>query len=90
MSCVFCVCWKEFALNVNSYTTVPVLTKLHRSLHRVSLNENICSIFDLNSESLHWRSSHYTVTHVHAKNSNIQGRSPDMVKVIFHTLRNCS
>ena len=24
----------------------------------------------------HWRSSHYAVTHMHNKNSNIQGRSP--------------
>ena len=29
-------------------------------------------------------------THVRDKNSNIQGRSPNVVKVIFHTLRNCS
>ena len=37
----------------------------------------------------HWRSSHYAVTHVHNKNSNIQGRSSKVVKVIFHTIRNC-
>ena len=40
--------------------------------------------------SFHWRSSHYAVTHVQNKNSNIQGRSPNVVKVIFHTIRNCS
>ena len=28
----------------------------------------------------HWRSSHYAVTHVHNKNSNIQERSPNVVK----------
>ena len=28
--------------------------------------------------------------HVCNKNSNIQGRSPNVVKVIFHTIRNCS
>ena len=39
---------------------------------------------------MHWRSSHYAVTHVHNKNSNIQGRLPNVVKVIFHTIRNCS
>ena len=39
---------------------------------------------------MHWRSSHYVVTHMRNKNSNIQGRSPNEVKVIFHTKRNCS
>ena len=29
-------------------------------------------------------------TQVHNKNSNTQGSSPNVVKVIFHTLRNCS
>ena len=38
---------------------------------------------------LHWRSSHYAVTHVRNKN-NIQGRSPNTVKMIFNTIRNCS
>ena len=30
------------------------------------------------------------VTQVRNKNSNIQGRSSDVVKVIFHRIRNCS
>ena len=30
------------------------------------------------------------VTHMRNKNSNNQGRSPNVVKVIFHTIRNCS
>ena len=30
------------------------------------------------------------ITHVGNKNSNIQGRSPNVVKVIFHTIRNGS
>ena len=30
------------------------------------------------------------VTHMHNKNSNIQGRSPNVIKVLFHTIRNCS
>ena len=41
----------------------------------------------------HWRSSHYADTHVHNKIETfnlIQGRSPYMVKVMFHTIRNCS
>ena len=38
----------------------------------------------------HWRSSHYAVSHVRYKNSNIQGRSPNAEKVILHTIRNCS
>ena len=29
-------------------------------------------------------------THVRNKNSNTQGSSPNVVKVVFHTLRNCS
>ena len=29
-------------------------------------------------------------THMRNKNSNTQGSSPNVVKVIFHTLRNCS
>ena len=37
----------------------------------------------------HWRSSNYTVMHLHIKNSNIQGMSPNVVKVIFHIIRNC-
>ena len=32
---------------------------------------------------LHWRSSHYAVTHVRNKNSYIQGRSPNVVKSYF-------
>ena len=42
------------------------------------------------SEEYHWRSSHYAVTHVLNKNSNIQGRSTDVVEMIFHTKRNYS
>ena len=34
----------------------------------------------------HWHDS-YTATHVRNKNDNIQGRSPNVVKVIFHTIR---
>ena len=41
-------------------------------------------------DSVHWRSSRHAVTHVRNKNSNIQGRLPNVVKVIFHTERNCS
>ena len=40
------------------------------------------------SETL--RSSHYAVTHVRYKNSNNQGSSPNVVKVVFHSVRNCS
>ena len=33
---------------------------------------------------IHWRSSHYAVTHVHnKKNSHIQGRSPNVEKSDF-------
>ena len=44
----------------------------------------------LGSMGMHWHSSHYAVTHVYNKNSNIQVRSPYVVNVIFHTIRNCS
>ena len=30
------------------------------------------------------------IMHMRNKNSNIQGRSPNVVKVIFHAIRNCS
>ena len=39
---------------------------------------------------IQWRSSHYVVTVVRNKNGNIQGRSHNVVIVIFHTIRNCS
>ena len=32
----------------------------------------------------------YAITHMWNKNSNIRGRPPNVVKVIFHTIRNCS
>ena len=38
----------------------------------------------------HWRSPHYAVTHMLNKNSNIHGMSPNVVKVIYHTTRDCS
>ena len=44
----------------------------------------------LDRSIIHWRSSHYACTHVRNKNNNIQGRSPNVVKVIFHATRNCS
>ena len=34
----------------------------------------------------HWRSSHYAVTHVPNKKRNIQVGSPNVVKVIIHTI----
>ena len=37
----------------------------------------------------HWRSSHYAVTLVRNKYSNIQGRSPNVVSDL-HTISNCS
>ena len=39
---------------------------------------------------MHWRSSHYAVTHMPNKKSNIQGRSPYVVQMKFHAIRNCS
>ena len=50
----------------------------------------LCKPISFDKLSHHWRSSHYAVTHIRNKNSNFQGRSPNVVKVIFHTIRNCS
>ena len=65
----------------------PDDTAFHQSLHCLPLD--IIHLLRKKYKSFHWRSSHYTVTHVRIKNSNIQGRSPKVVKVIFHTIRNC-
>ena len=40
-------------------------------------------------KNIHWRSAPYALN-VRNKNSNIQGKPPNVVKVIFHTIRNCS
>ena len=40
--------------------------------------------------NFHWRSTITHATHVLNKNSNILGRSRDLVKVIVHIIRNCS
>ena len=42
------------------------------------------------SYDFHWRSSDYAVTHMCNENSNVEGRSPNVVKVIFHSIRNYS
>ena len=57
------------------------LTYFCSFLHRFHILTTSCT---------HWRSSHYTHTHVRNKNSNIQGRSPNVVKVLFHIIRYCS
>ena len=43
-----------------------------------------------NLNGIHWRSPHYPMMLVGNKKGNLQGRSPNEVKVIFHTTRNCS
>ena len=37
---------------------------------------------------MHWRSSHYAVTHVRIKDSKFKGRSSNVVKLSVHTLGN--
>ena len=37
-----------------------------------------------------WHNYHYALTHAPNKNSNNQGRSLNVVKVILHAIRNCS
>ena len=41
-------------------------------------------------DNFHWGSFHYAVTHLRNKDINIQGRSPNVVKEIIHTIKNCS
>ena len=41
------------------------------------------------SQEGQWSSSHSAVTQMRNKNRNIQGRSPNVVKAVFHTKRNC-
>ena len=49
-----------------------------------------CSVTQLKYMAMHVRRSHYAITHVCNTNNNIQERSQNVVKVIFHTIRNCS
>ena len=42
---------------------------------------HLCLYLVYASSKGHCRTSQYAVTHVHNKNSNIQGRSPNVVKV---------
>ena len=67
---------------VKHYTTEP--------LHSAGICSEMPDAYFLDIVKYHWRSSHYTVTHVRNKNSNNQRRSPNVVKVIFHAIRNCS
>ena len=48
-----------------------------------------CSLQSLYIHS-HLRSSHYAISHEHNKTSIIQGRSTNVVNVIFYTIRNFS
>ena len=72
--------------DVTSYDNVLLSTKtlcLNRWKRKFKFTQ---SFFNL--DQCHWSSSHYPITYVHNKNSNIQGRSPNVVKVIFHTIKN--
>ena len=44
----------------------------------------------LHVAAIHWRSAITHYMHVRDKNSKTQGISANVVKVFFHTLRNCS
>ena len=63
-----------------------------RRSSRLLWQTNVINIYHnrFNAEYSHWSTPHYTVTHMSNKNSNIQGRSSNVIKVIFHTKRNCS
>ena len=76
-------------LLLNKYLESEKLTFL--SLKPISLSlKPILEYLPHKAWMRHWLSSHYTVTHVRNKNSNIQGRSLNVVKVIFNAIRNCS
>ena len=66
------------------------LSAVHNEGYKQTVKQE--NIADNHIHLQHWRSSHYTVTHVRNKYSNIQGWSPklNVIKVIFHTIRNCS
>ena len=67
------------ATNVQNFKTPIVIKQL---LTIESLLDHVLIIIGV--------APNYAVTHVRNKNSNIQRRSPNVVKVIFHTIRNCS
>ena len=66
---------------------VKLVTDLFQSL---SLGNTPAKLTSVRKLTNHWHSSHYVVMHLRNKNSNIQGRSPYVVKVTFHVIRNCS
>ena len=66
---------------------VKLVTDLFQSL---SLGNTPAKLTSVRKLTNHWPSSHYAVTHLRNKNSNIQGRSHNVVKVTFHVIRNCS
>ena len=51
----------------------------------VNWSTSVNAVHEIFDVCKHRLSSHYVVTHMRNKNSNIQGRSPNVVKVIFHT-----
>ena len=55
-----------------------------------AINKEMVKNRDSFDACLHWRNSNYSVMHVRNKNSNIQGMSPNVEKVIFHNIRNYS
>ena len=65
-------------------SSVGFLTQLGHSIckkYQMSCAGRNISNFSIEICS-HWRTSHYNITHMHNKNRNIQGRSPNVVKVI--------
>ena len=78
--CIFC-CNCEQDADLNNINQTRDLTLYANSVPRERLFYN---------DPFHWRSSPYSVTHFYNKNSNIQGRLSNVVKVISQTRRNCS
>ena len=73
-----CRIYKDCSKIVTDKQLLSVVFKIHKLA------------FDALGNIKNWRSSHYSVMQVRNKNSNIQGRPPNVVKVIFHLIRNCS
>ena len=78
-------------LKITTSKSLKTISNLIDSLQNCrQVNTKRCNYMGICTRFRHWRSSQYAEMHVRNKNSNIQGRSPNVVKVIFHAIRNCS
>ena len=74
---------------VHNFLEIPISDPLKYIIENLILIVFICMGESIRIQRVkHWHSSHYAVTHMRNKKGNIQGRSPNVVKVVFHTIRN--